>query len=173
MSRGAKAAKPKKRSSPVGALKPGSPAPGFVLTSQSGESVALHDYRGRPIVLVFFPAAWSPVCGDQLTLYNEILPMFQEHKAQVLAISVDGRWCQQAFAEARNLRLPLLTDFEPKGAVARLYGVYNEEKGLARRALFVLDTEGVIRWSYVSPDNINPGADGILNALESMHTDGP
>lgn len=99
--------------------------------------------------------------------------MFQEHSAQVLAVSVDGRWCQLAFAEQRSLRLTLLTDFEPKGAVARLYGVYNEGRGVARRALFVLDAEGVIRWSHVSPDNINPGADGILSALESLQTESP
>jgi peroxiredoxin len=86
----------------------------------------------------------------------------------VLAISVDGKWCHRAFAEQRNLRFPLLADFEPKGAVARLYGVYDAEKGLARRALFVLDADGIIRWSHVSPGNVNPGANGILSALEAL-----
>jgi peroxiredoxin len=150
------------------ALGPGTPAPDFTLLDQAGEPVSLRDFRGRPVVLVFYPADWSPVCGDQLTLYNEVLSLFQDHNAQVLAISVDGKWCHRAFAEQRNLRFPLLADFEPKGAVARLYGVYDAEKGLARRALFVLDADGIIRWSHVSPGNVNPGANGILSALEAL-----
>jgi peroxiredoxin (alkyl hydroperoxide reductase subunit C) len=97
-----------------------------------------------------------------------VLPLFQEYNAQVLAISVDGRWSHRAFAESRNLGFPLLSDFEPKGAVARTYGVYDSEAGICRRALFVVDGEGVIRWSYVSPSDVNPGADGILSALESL-----
>jgi peroxiredoxin len=153
---------------PSSALEAGTRAPDFTLPSSTGESVSLSDLRGQPVVLVFYPADWSPVCGDQLALYNEVLPLFEEHNAQVLAISMDGLWCHKAFAEQRNLRFPLLADFEPKGAVARLYGVYDAEKGLAQRALFVLDTEGIIRWSHVSPSNVNPGADGILNALESL-----
>ena len=140
----------------------------YTLTDASGAPLPLRDFRGKPAVLVFYPAAWSSVCGDQLTLYNEVLPLFEEHNAQLLAISVDGKWCQKAFAENRNLRFPLLSDFEPKGAVARLYGVYNAEGGLAQRALFVLDADGTIRWSHVSPNNINPGADGILKALEAL-----
>lgn len=149
-------------------LAPGTLAPDFRLLDQAGETVSLRDVRGQPVVLVFFPADWSPVCGDQLTLYNEVLPLIEEHNAQVLAISVDGRWCHRAFAEQRNLRFPLLSDFEPKGAVAQAYGVYDAEGGVARRALFVLDSEGIIRWSYISPSNVNPGADGILNALEVL-----
>jgi peroxiredoxin len=154
-----------KRASALGA---GSPAPEFALPDQAGEKVSLQGFVGRPVVLVFYPADFSPVCGDQLTLYNEVLPLFEGHNAQVLAVSVDGRWAHKAFAESRNLRFPLLADFEPKGAVARLYGVYDGEKGLARRALFVVDADGVIRWSYVSPGNVNPGADGILKALEAL-----
>ncbi len=119
-------------------------------------------------MLVFYPADWSPVCGDQLTLYNEVLPLIEAHKGQVVAISVDGKWSHRAFSEQRNLRFPLLSDFEPKGAVARLYGVYDPEKGTARRALFVLDADGIIRWSYLSPSDVNPGADGILEALEAL-----
>lgn len=168
MLRKTKAAKKEGAAIPVSVLGPETPAPDFALLDQEGKAVSLRDFRGRPAVLVFYPAAWSSVCGDQLTLYNEVLPLFEEHNAQVLAISVDGKWCQKAFAENRNLRFPLLSDFEPKGAVARLYGVYNAEGGLAQRALFVLDAEGTIRWSYVSPSNVNPGADGILRALESL-----
>lgn len=147
---------------------PGTPAPDLTLVNQAGKTVSLRDFRGKPVVLVFYPADWSPVCGDQLTLYNEVLPLFEAHNAQVLAISVDGKWSHKAFAESRNLRFPLLADFEPKGAAAQRYGVYNAESGTAQRALFVLDAEGIIRWSYVSPSNVNPGADGILNALEAL-----
>lgn len=132
------------------------------------EVLSLSEFAGQPTVLVFYPADWSPVCGDQLTLYNEVLPLMEAHKAQVVAISVDGKWSHRAFSEQRNLRFPLLADFEPKGAVARLYGVYDPEKGTARRALFVLDADGIVRWSYVSPSNVNPGADGILKALEAL-----
>lgn len=158
----------RKAAEQASALGPGTPAPDFVLPDQEGRPVSLREFRGRPVVLVFYPADWSPVCGDQLILYNEVLPLFQEHNAQVLAVSVDGRWSHKAFTESRNLRFPLLADFEPKGAVVRLYGVYDAENGLARRALFVLDADGIIRWSHVSPSNVNPGADGILNALEAL-----
>jgi peroxiredoxin len=120
--------------------------------------------------LVFYPADWSPVCGDQLVLYNEVLPIFEGYNAQVLGLSVDGIWCHRAFADDRNLRFPLLADFEPKGAVARLYGVYDTSEGLSQRALFVIDAEGIIRWSYVSPPDVNPGANGILDALEALNS---
>jgi peroxiredoxin len=128
----------------------------------------LSDFLGQPVVLVFYPADWSPVCGDQLSLYNEVHPLFEQSGAQLIAVSVDGRWSHQAFAEHRNLRFPLLADFEPKGAVARRYGVYDEKGGTSERALFVIDADGIIHWSYVSPKGVNPGADGILNALESL-----
>ena len=149
-------------------LEPGVQAPNFTLPASQGKQVELKDLRGKPVILAFYPADWSPVCGDQMVLYNEILPEFEQYDAHLLGISVDGIWSHRAFSENRNLRFPLLSDFEPKGKVARAYGVYNGEKGTARRALFVIDSEGVIRWSYVSPPQINPGADGILRALESM-----
>jgi peroxiredoxin (alkyl hydroperoxide reductase subunit C) len=150
------------------ALAPGTPAPDFTLPSGPGETVSLSDYRGQPVVLVFYPADWSPVCGDQVVLYNELLSIFGQYGAQVLGISVDGVWSHGAFAEARNLNFPLLADFEPKGRVARAYGVYREADGIADRALFVIDAEGIVRWSYVSPIEVNPGADGILAALETL-----
>ena len=153
---------------PAEALLPGLPAPDFRLASSAGEGFSLRNLRGRPAVLVFYPADWSPVCGDQLALYNEALSLFEEHQAQLVGISVDSLWSHRAYVESRRLRFPLLADFEPKGEVARLYGVYNPQEGTARRALFVLDAQGVIRWSQVSPDEVNPGAHGILNALESL-----
>ena len=139
-----------------------------LISRQKHLRVSLRNYRGQPVVLVFYPADFSPVCGDQLVLYNEVLTLFEEHNAQVLAISVDGIWCHRAFAESRNLQFPLLSDFEPKGLVSRTYGVYDEDKGICKRALFVIDAQGTIRWSYISPSGVNPGAEGILNALESL-----
>jgi peroxiredoxin len=103
-----------------------------------------------------------------MALYNEILPEFRAHGAELLGISVDGVWCHQAFAEHRKLRFPLLADFEPKGAVARQYGVYRAADGTTERGLFVIDAQGIVRWSYVSPIGVNPGADGILRALEEL-----
>jgi peroxiredoxin len=149
-------------------LRAGAPAPDFTLPVTPDQKVALSDFRGRPVILAFYPADWSPVCGDQMALYNEILPEFRRHHAQLLGISVDGAWCHGAFAQTRGLHFPLLADFEPKGRVARQYGVYAEHEGTAERALFVVNGEGVIHWSYLSPVGINPGADGILEALESL-----
>ncbi len=148
----------------------GMAAPDFSLPSTPDQKVRLSELRGRPVILAFYPADWSPVCGDQMALYNEVLPEFRQHRAQILGISVDGSWCHSAFAEARKLHFPLLADFEPKGAVARAYGVYREEDGTSERALFVIDGTGIVRWAYVSPVGVNPGADGILDALEALES---
>jgi peroxiredoxin len=153
-------------------LPPGTRAPDFGLRSAPDRTVSLDEFRGRPVILVFYPGDWSPVCSDQLALYQELLPEFQRFDAQILGISVDGVWSHRAFAEDRNLEFPLLSDFEPKGEVARAYGVYSPEEGTSERALYVIDAEGVVRWSYVSPANVNPGADGILRALESLDEEG-
>lgn len=150
------------------ALQAGSPAPDFTLHSTPGQAVSLSEFRGQPVVLAFYPADWSPVCGDQMALYNEILPEFRRFNAELLGVSVDGVWCHLAFKDDRRLHFPLLSDFEPKGAVAKAYGVYREQDGVTERALFVIDAEGVIRWSHVSPIEINPGAEGILAALEEL-----
>ena len=143
-------------------------APDFRLASTPDQKVALSDFLGRPVVLVFYPADWSPVCSDQLSLYDAIRDEFASYEAEVLGISVDGIWCHLAFARDRKYHIPLLSDFEPKGAVAKAYGVYREDDGTSERALFVIDREGIIRWSYVSPVGVNPGADGILRALEAL-----
>jgi peroxiredoxin len=150
------------------ALGAGTPAPDFSLHTTPDQSVSISDFRSRPTILAFYPADWSPVCGDEMTLFNEILPEFKRYNAELLGISVDGVWCHLAFAKDRNLHFPLLSDFEPKGQVATTYGVYRKQDGVSERALFVVDGNGVIRWSYLSPIGINPGADGILNALEFM-----
>ena len=149
-------------------LKPDTTAPDFTLHSTPDQSVSLGQFRGNPTILAFYPADFSPVCGDQMTLYNQVLHEFQRFNAELLGISVDGVWSHLAFSKDRNLHFPLLSDFEPKGAVAKRYGVYRQQDGTTERALFVPDSNGIIRWSYVSPIGINPGAEGILKALESL-----
>ncbi len=146
----------------------GTKAPGFELNSTPDQKLKLSDFTGKRLILAFYPADWSPVCGDQMSLYNETLKYFKKHNADIVGISVDGKWCHTAFEKDRKLHFPLLADFEPKGEVAKAYGVYNAASGQAQRALFVIDEEGIIRWNYLSPDGINPGADGILDALEEM-----
>ena len=149
-------------------LPAGTPAPDFTLPATPDQTLTLKGLRGRPVILAFYPADWSPVCGDQMALYNEVLPEFQRFNAELLGISVDVVWCHSAFSRDRKLHFPLLADFEPKGAVARLYGVFREGEGITERALFVIDKNGTIRWSYCSPIAVNPGADGILEALENL-----
>lgn len=149
-------------------LSPGDAAPEFNLRTTPDQWLKLSELRGQPVVLAFYPADFSPVCGDQMALYNEILPEFHVLGASLLGISVDGVWCHEAFARDRRLHFPLLADFEPKGAVARLYGVYRNGEGVSERALFVIDSEGIVYWSYVSPIGVNPGAEGIISALEGL-----
>lgn len=150
------------------ALQPGITAPDFTLRTTPDQSISLSQFRGNPVILVFYPADFSPVCGDEMTLFNELLPEFQRLNAEIIGISVDGVWCHLAFSKEKNLKIPLLTDFEPKGEVAKKYGVYRKKDGIAERALFLLDKDGIIRYSYVSPIGVNPGADGVLKALESI-----
>ena len=149
-------------------LAPGTNAPVFRLRSTPVQMVSPTEFLGQPVVLAFYPADWSPVCSDQMVLYQELTPEFKRHNAQVLGISVDGVWCHLAFARERNIRFPLLADFEPKGAASRAYHAYREGDGYSERALFVLDPEGAVAWSYLSPVGVNPGADGILRALEEL-----
>ena len=149
-------------------LERGAAAPDFKLPVTPDQKLSLGELKGQPVILAFYPADWSPVCGDQIALYNEILPEFHKHGARLLGISVDGVWCHAAFAKDRHLGFPLLADFQPKGAVARSYGAYREDEGICERALFVIDGKGTISWSYCSPIAVNPGADGILEALEAL-----
>lgn len=150
------------------ALQPGTPAPDFNLPSTPDQKVALHEFRGQPVVLVFYPADWSPVCGSELALFNEVLPEFRQYHAEVMGISVDGPWSHLEYAKQNHIHFPLLSDFEPKGQVARTYGVYQQDAGEADRALYLIGPEGKVLWSYVSPTGVNPGVDGVLQALEDM-----
>jgi peroxiredoxin len=149
-------------------LPSGSEAPDFTLRSTPDQWLTLSELRGQPLVIAFYPADWSPVCGDQMALYNEMLKEFRDLGAELIGISVDGAWCHAAFARDRKLHFPLLADFEPKGDTARRYGVYRNNDGVSERALFVIDADGKVFWSYVSPLAVNPGADGILSALEEL-----
>ena len=153
-------------------LPPGTEAPDFERPSTPDQTLSLTELRGRPVILAFYPEDWSPVCSDQMALYQAVLPEFRSHDAELFGISVDGIWCHLAFAKDRNLHFPLLADFEPKGEVARAYQVYRASDGTSERALYVIDADGIVRWSYVSPVGLNPGADGILRALENLEKEG-
>lgn len=153
-------------------LQKGTKAPDFTLYSTPDQTLRLSELVGKKVVLVFYPADWSPVCGDQMALYNEMLSFFRKYNAEPLGISVDSKWCHLAFAQDRKLHFPLLADYEPKGAVARLYDVYDDLEGHSKRAIYVIDEEGTIQWSYLSPLGINPGADGILEALQELDKKG-
>lgn len=151
-------------------LEKGTQAPDFELHTTPDQTLKLSELKGKRVILAFYPADWSPVCSDQMALYNETLKFFHRYNAEILGISVDSKWCHLAFSQSRNLHFPLLADFEPKGAVSKSYGAYNDVEGTSRRALFVIDENGIIQWSYLSPEGINPGADGILDALEDLST---
>ena len=153
-------------------LPPGTKAPEFRLPSTPDQTVSLAEFRGQPVILAFYPEDWSPVCSDQMALYQELLPEFKKFNAELVGISVDGIWSHLAFARDRNLHFPLLADFEPKGEVARTYQVYRATEGTSERALYVIGADGIVRWSYVSPVGVNPGADGILRALEGLEEGG-
>jgi peroxiredoxin len=149
-------------------LLPKTAAPDFTLRVTADQTLSLSELKGKPAILAFYPADWSPVCGDEMALLNEVLPEFRKYGAELVGISVDGVWCHCAFAAERKLHFPLLADYEPKGAVAKKYGAYRDKEGCCERALFVLDKNGIITWSYLSPIAENPGADGILEALEGL-----
>jgi peroxiredoxin len=148
-------------------IEPGSPAPDFKLRDQDGQDVTLDDLRGQTTVLVFYPLDFSPVCTDQLSIYQELVDEFKARGVQLYGVSVDSAYCHKAFQERLNLSIPLLADFEPKGEVARSFGVYNGERGTAQRALVMIGPDGVVKWAYCSPSPLEiPGANLIFDALE-------
>jgi peroxiredoxin len=147
-------------------IQPGSTAPDFTLRDQDGREVSLADFRGQTVVLVFYPADFSPVCSDQLSIYQEVLDPLEERGAKVIGISVDGSFCHKAFREHLNLTIPLLADFHPKGEVAKAYGVWSEDYGLSSRALVIVGPEGEVRWIHMSPPLEVPGANLIFDALD-------
>ena len=138
-------------------LSAGTPAPDFTLHVTPDQTLSLKELRGRPVILAFYPADWSPVCGDQMALYNEILPEFHRFNAELMGVSVDGVWCHAAFSRDRKLHFPLLADFEPKGAVSKLYGAFRDGEGVSERALFVIDKKGDHYLELCLSDSGQPG----------------
>jgi peroxiredoxin len=153
---------------PTSPVQVGTIAPDFTLPATPDQKMSLSELRGAPVIIAFYPADWSPVCADELGLFSAALEMIKRYRAQLVAISVDSAWSHAAFSAQRAYHFPLLADFEPKGAVAKRYGVYRSAEGVSERALFVLDDQGVVRWSEVSPISINPGVDGVLDALDRL-----
>jgi peroxiredoxin len=147
-------------------IEPGAAAPDFTLRDQDGKKVALADFRGQTVLLVFYPADFSPVCSDQLSVYQEILGELEKRGAKLLGISVDGAFCHKAFRDQLNLTVPLLADFHPKGEVARAYGVWSERYGTSDRALVMVGPEGEVEWTHMSPPLEVPGANLIFDALD-------
>lgn len=152
-------------------LNPGTVAPDFELYATPDQKLKLSELKGKKVVLVFYPADWSPVCSDELSIYNEAAKLFEKYNAQVVGISVDSKWSHTAFSEQHHYHFPLLADFEPKGKVARLYESYDEENGLCKRSIYLIDEEGKIVWNYLSPVGVNPGIDGVLDALDQLKND--
>jgi peroxiredoxin len=150
----------------------GEPAPAFTLRNQDGKQVSLSDYRGRRVLLVFYPLDFSPVCADQLSIYQEVKPQIAEKGVELVGISVDHSFAHKAFQDKLGIDMPLLADFEPKGEVARAYGAYIEQTGHANRSLVLVDEEGTIAWVHESPTPLEiPGANVIFDALEAIGSD--
>jgi peroxiredoxin len=149
-------------------IEPGTPAPDFTLPDQDGNEVSLSDLRGERVVLVFYPADFSPVCTDQLSVYQEVLPELAARGTRLIGISVDSSWAHRAFADKLGLEMTLLADFHPKGEVTRAYGAYVEQRGHPNRSLVLIDEDGIVRWVHESPSPLEiPGANLIFDALEA------
>jgi peroxiredoxin len=149
-------------------IEPGTPAPDFKLRDQDGNKVTLETLRGQTTVLVFYPLDFSPVCTDQLNVYQEVLGDLEAAGAQLYGVSVDSAYSHKAFQEKLGITIPLLADFHPKGEVARRFGVYVDERGVSQRALVMIDADGIVKWAYVSPSPLEiPGANLIFDALEA------
>lgn len=147
----------------------GEKAPDFALPDAEGRLVRLSDFRGRPVVLAFYPLDWSPGCSQQLDLYQAELEEFHRRGAVLLGISVDSLYSHGAWAFVRGLTFPLLSDFHPKGEVARRYRVWREVDGFSERALYVVDGEGIIRYAHVSPYLHHiPPIEELFQALDAL-----
>jgi peroxiredoxin len=150
-------------------VKPGTPAPDFKLPNHRGESVSLSDFRGRKLLLCFYPNDFSPVCSDQLSLYQEVLSELDAKGVELVGISTDGSWAHNAFRKHLGLEMTLLSDFHPKGEASRAYGAYLEEWGTPNRSLVLVDEEGIVRWVHAEPTPLSiPGANLIFDALATI-----
>ena len=147
-------------------IAPGAPAPEFTLADQDGNELSLADLRGQTTVLVFYPLDFSPVCTDQLNVYQEVLEDLEREGVRLVGISVDSAFSHKAFRQHLRLDMPLLADFHPKGEVARRFGVYLDDRGHSQRALVMIDPDGIVAWSHVSPSPLEiPGPNLIFDAL--------
>ena len=146
-------------------LQKGEKAPEFALFATPDQKISLSELKGKNVILAFYPADWSPVCGDQMALYNEMLKYFRKHDAELVGISVDSKWCHMAFAQDRKLHFPLLADFEEKGFVSKAYGAYDETEGQSKRALFVIDKEGIIQYIF---NSLSGATDHVANAKKVL-----
>ena len=150
-------------------IEPGTPAPDFTLRDQDGKKVSLQDLKGQTTVLVFYPQDFSPVCTDQLNVYQEVLPELEERGVRLYGISVDHSWAHKAFQAHLGISIPLLADFHPKGEVARKFGVWVEEYGVSARALVLIGEDGVVKWAHRSPSPLEiPGVNLIFDALAAV-----
>ena len=149
-------------------LRAGTAAPDFTLRLTPWQTLSLHRLAGQPIILAFFPTAFEPVSREQLLLYQEYLPQVEELQGQLLGIAADHAWCHESFCRDAGIAFPLLADTPPRGRVSRLYGVYRQPDDATGRALFVIDSSGIIRFGAVYPDLLNPGVDDVLTVLEAL-----
>lgn len=149
-------------------LEVGTKAPDFELKVTPDQTLSLSDFKGKNVVLVFYPADFSPVCQQEVNLFNEMVSEFDKHDAQILGISVDNVWSHLAFIQTSDLEFPLLSDFHPKGEISKRYNAYREEDGESERAVYLIDKNGKIAWGDISPVGISPGVDGVIGALEKM-----
>jgi peroxiredoxin len=149
-------------------IEPGSQAPDFSLPDQDGKTVSLADLGGQTSVLVFYPLDWSPVCTDQLNVYQEVVGDLEAQGAKLYGVSVDSAFSHKAFQDHLGVTFPLLSDFHPKGEVSKRYGAFIDERGHNKRALAMIDGSGQVIWSYESPTPLEiPGANLIFDALEA------
>jgi peroxiredoxin (alkyl hydroperoxide reductase subunit C) len=152
----------------------GAKAPDFALPDQDGHKVSLEDLRGKRTVLAFYPLDFSPVCTDQLNVYNEVLGELEAAGVQLYGVSVDSAYAHSAFQRHLGIRIPLLADFHPKGAVASAYGVYDERWGSASRCLVMIGPDLTVEWAYQSPSALEiPGANLIFDAIAAAGVSGP
>ncbi|HEX8743705.1 MAG TPA: redoxin domain-containing protein [Thermoleophilaceae bacterium] len=149
-------------------IEAGAPAPDFTLLDQDGNDVSLESLRGKRVVLVFYPSDFSPVCTDQLNVYQEVLGELRERGVELYGVSVDSSWTHKAFRRHLGVEMPLLADFHPKGEVAKAYGVWADSHGVATRALVMIGPDGTVEWAHQSPSPLEiPGANLIFDALEA------
>ena len=146
----------------------GSTAPPFELVNQFGEPVLLQDYRGRTVVLVFYPFAFSGICTGELGDLRDNAAAFEAAGAAVLAVSADSKFSLRAYAEQEDFGFDLLSDFWPHGAVASAYGVFDPASGMARRGTFIIDPGGTIRYSVLNPRGVARDVGAYLAALATL-----